>query len=351
MSLRYTLPGILARALPSDERDLADQSISKITIVVCNLYPFSATISKPGCTLADAVEEIDIGGVTLLRAAAKNHGRVCVLSDPADYDAFLNAWINGDVSQALRNRLALKAFEMTAKYDDAISGYFREQYASSPESQPLQRMVLRYGANPHQKPAQAFVAEGELPFKGVWLAFLPGSQYTSHVRRCSFMWFAWVHQSPGCAQLVCVGKGTPGGTGPPCGCFVQACFPRWCCSGYRAGRDRETGLWSRRPERASYGTRLCIRPSTRSVSQTEKNTGLTMCDVGADRMSSFGDFISLSAPCDLATAKIISREVSDGVIAPGYSPEALDVLKKKKAGKYCVLEVISPLHLYPIERY
>lgn len=63
--------------------------------------------------------------------------------------------------------------------------------------------------------------------------------------------------------------------------------------------------------------------------------------LGADRMSSFGDFIALSAPCDLATAKIISREVSDGVIAPGYSPEAFDVLKKKKGGKYCVLEVLA----------
>ena len=62
---------------------------------------------------------------------------------------------------------------------------------------------------------------------------------------------------------------------------------------------------------------------------------------GADRMSSFGDFIALSAPCDLATAKIISREVSDGVIAPGYSPEALDVLSKKKGGKYCVLQVCT----------
>ena len=60
---------------------------------------------------------------------------------------------------------------------------------------------------------------------------------------------------------------------------------------------------------------------------------------GADRMSSFGDFIALSAPCDLATARIISREVSDGIIAPGYADEALDVLKKKKAGKYCVLQV------------
>lgn len=65
---------------------------------------------------------------------------------------------------------------------------------------------------------------------------------------------------------------------------------------------------------------------------------------GADRMSSFGDFVALSAPCDLATAKIISREVSDGIIAPGYSAEALDVLKKKKGGKYCVLEVWITFH-------
>jgi phosphoribosylaminoimidazolecarboxamide formyltransferase / IMP cyclohydrolase len=142
--------------------------------VVCNLYPFASTISKPNCTLADAVEEIDIGGVTLLRAAAKNHARVSVLSDPADYSEFLDAWKagNGDVGQKMRNRLALKAFEMTSKYDDAISGYFREQYANAALPKDalagaVKTMTLRYGANPHQKPAQAFVSEGELPFKGI----------------------------------------------------------------------------------------------------------------------------------------------------------------------------------------
>ena len=98
-----------------------------------------------------------------------------MLSDPADYSEFLSAWKsgNGDVGQGIRSKLALKAFEMTAKYDDAISGYFREQYASSdlpPEklAGPVQRMALRYGANPHQKPAQAYVTEGELPFKSKW---------------------------------------------------------------------------------------------------------------------------------------------------------------------------------------
>ena len=165
--------GILARNIESDQKDLATQSISPISIVVCNLYPFTETIAKPNCTLADAVEEIDIGGVTLLRAAAKNHARVSILSDPADYPDFLAAWKagKGDVGQNLRSKLALKAFEATSQYDEAISGYFREQYASadlSPEAlaAPVQRLALRYGANPHQKPAQAYVTEGQLPFKG-----------------------------------------------------------------------------------------------------------------------------------------------------------------------------------------
>lgn len=145
-----------------------------ISIVVCNLYPFSSTISQPNCTLADAIEEIDIGGVTLLRAAAKNHNRVSVLSDPTDYTEFLEAWKvgNGDIGQNIRRKLALKAFEVTAKYDEAISGYFRGQYASAelPKEElagAVQRIALRYGANPHQKPAQAYVSEGELPFKGL----------------------------------------------------------------------------------------------------------------------------------------------------------------------------------------
>jgi phosphoribosylaminoimidazolecarboxamide formyltransferase / IMP cyclohydrolase len=168
--------GILARTIQSDEEDLKAQGISPISIVVCNLYPFTQTIAKPGCTIADAVEEIDIGGVTLLRAAAKNHARVSILSDPADYAAFLKAWTDGrgDVGQALRSALALKAFEQTAEYDGAISGYFREKYASGdlPKEQiagAIQRLPLRYGANPHQKPAQAYVTEGELPFTGACL--------------------------------------------------------------------------------------------------------------------------------------------------------------------------------------
>jgi phosphoribosylaminoimidazolecarboxamide formyltransferase / IMP cyclohydrolase len=195
---------------------LKTQGISPISIVVCNLYPFTSTISQPNCTLANAVEEVDIGGVTLLRAAAKNHERVSVLSDPADYSKFLEAWTKGkgDVGQNMRNSLALKAFEMTAKYDEAISGYFREQYASAelpPEklAGTVQRIALRYGANPHQKPAQAFVTEGELPFKGYLLSNFLLSSVLSYLFFFSSVRFAWIYQSLGCPEFICSSQRTP----------------------------------------------------------------------------------------------------------------------------------------------
>lgn len=101
--------------------------------------------------------------MTLLRAAAKNHARVSILSDPADYAGFLAELKSGSISEATRKSLALKAFTHTSDYDTAISGYFREQYASGE-----QIMRLRYGINPHQKPASVSVKHGKLPFKGVF---------------------------------------------------------------------------------------------------------------------------------------------------------------------------------------
>jgi phosphoribosylaminoimidazolecarboxamide formyltransferase/IMP cyclohydrolase len=166
--------GILARDIPSDQADLADNGISAITLVVCNLYPFVLQTQKPDCTLAGAIEEIDIGGVTLLRAAAKNHARTSIVCSPSDYDAVVAEWkAAGEVSAATRRGLALKAFEATKAYDEAIADYFRKMYASTDSDKDLiaaagvgyQRLPLRYGANPHQKPAQAFVENGELPIK------------------------------------------------------------------------------------------------------------------------------------------------------------------------------------------
>jgi phosphoribosylaminoimidazolecarboxamide formyltransferase/IMP cyclohydrolase len=302
--------GILARSIPSDEQDLKAQSISPISIVVCNLYPFTSTISKPDCTLADAVEEIDIGGVTLLRAAAKNHERVSVLSDPADYTEFLQSWQSGqgDVGQAMRSKLALKAFEMTSKYDEAISGYFREQYASAELAKeklagPVQRIALRYGANPHQKPAQAYVTEGELPFKV--LCGSPG--YINLLDALNS--YALVKELQQALDLP-----------------AAASFKHVSPAGAAVGLELDE------TEKKVYGVDDLKEHLTPLASAYARARG-------ADRMSSFGDFIGLSAPCDLATAKIVSREVSDGIIAPGYSKDALDVLSKKKGGKYCVLQI------------
>ncbi|KAI5121859.1 hypothetical protein M0805_001067 [Coniferiporia weirii] len=302
--------GILARSIPSDEQDLAAQQISPISIVVCNLYPFTDTVAKPDCTLPAAIEEIDIGGVTLLRAAAKNHARVSVLSDPRDYDEFLTAWTQGqgDVGQKLRSRLALKAFEATAAYDEAISGYFREQYASAGAlaeqlAGPVQRMSLRYGANPHQTQAQAYVKDGELPFKA--LVGSPG--YINLLDALnSYALVSELQEALGLPAAASFKHVSPAGAA--------------------------VGLELSDVEKQVYGVDDLKEPLTPLACAYARARG-------ADRMSSFGDFIALSAPCDLATARIISREVSDGVIAPGYSDEALEVLKKKKGGKYCVLQI------------
>lgn len=173
MNWKADIVGILSRDIPSDLADLATNSISPITLVVCNLYPFVLQTSKPDCTLAGAIEEIDIGGVTLLRAAAKNHARVSIISSPSDYTSILEEWKSkGSVSDETKRGLALKAFESTKSYDEAIADYFRKMYSSpGGEAQAgagvgYQRLGLRYGANPHQKPAQAFVEQGEMPVKG-----------------------------------------------------------------------------------------------------------------------------------------------------------------------------------------
>jgi len=119
--------GILARATDEDAVDLAKIKASYIHLVVCNLYPFQQTISKTEATLEDAIENIDIGGVTLIRAAAKNFVRVAVLTDPADYPVVLSELKNnGEISAETRRELANKAFAHTAAYDAAISSYLNQ---------------------------------------------------------------------------------------------------------------------------------------------------------------------------------------------------------------------------------
>ncbi|XP_053687900.1 LOW QUALITY PROTEIN: bifunctional purine biosynthesis protein ATIC-like [Sabethes cyaneus] len=291
--------GILARITDADMNDMKRQNFELVQIVVCNLYPFGLTVSKADVTVADAVENIDFGGVTLLRAAAKNHNRVTVLCDPSDYGKVLaEIKHNGDTTENTRQMLALKAFAHTAEYDNLISDYFRKQYSSG-----VSQLNLRYGMNPHQKPAQIFNIFGNLPLR--FLNATPG-----YINLCDAL-NGW--------QLV---RELKKSLGLPAATSFKHVFPAGAAVGVALTLDQ---------------AKLCMVDDLFD-SLTPLATAYARAR-GADRMSSFGDFVALSDTCDLVTFGVISREVSDGIIAPGYTEEALDLLKKKKNGAYCVLQI------------
>ncbi|KAI1715731.1 AICARFT/IMPCHase bienzyme domain-containing protein [Ditylenchus destructor] len=307
--------GILARETEEDMNDLRKNGFQPVAVVVCNLYPFKQCIQKPDCTLPDAIENIDIGGVTLLRAGAKNFQRVAVLSDPTDYTNFCEElqkahansgrqrMNNGPVvSLETRKLLALKAFEHTSSYDESITGYMRRQFnGGSPNGRRL--IPLRYGTNPHQsQEAELYSLQTDMPIKvlngapgyinildglNAWQLVAELTEATKLPAAASFK-----HVSPAGAAI-----GIPLNDAEAASCFVS-----------------DLGLDSKRPSLAAAYARAR----------------------GADRMSSFGDFIALSHRCDELTAKIISREVSDGVIAPDYDENALALLAKKKNGNYTI---------------
>ncbi len=147
--------GILARR-GVDDAALAAHGIGVIDLVVVNLYPFEATIARDGVTLHEAVEQIDIGGPCMVRAAAKNHRWVSVVVDPSDYDTVLKSFATaGAVTPELRHQLAAKAFVHTARYDSAIATYLADATNEEPMptvwGRPMTRVdALRYGENPHQ---------------------------------------------------------------------------------------------------------------------------------------------------------------------------------------------------------
>ncbi|HCM97666.1 MAG: hypothetical protein A2X25_07210 [Chloroflexi bacterium GWB2_49_20] len=115
--------GLLARPTEADHQQLLSLGWDYIDLVAVNLYPFEATIVNPGVTYAEVIENIDIGGVTLIRAAAKNHERVTLVCDPADYDAVLADLRSGGISAERRKQLAVKGFARTAQYDTTIHTY------------------------------------------------------------------------------------------------------------------------------------------------------------------------------------------------------------------------------------
>ncbi|CAP35252.2 Protein CBG17698 [Caenorhabditis briggsae] len=299
--------GILARDSESDRKDLETHNISFVSIVVCNLYPFKKTVQQSNCSVEEAVENIDIGGVTLLRAAAKNHERVSVICDPADYDNILSELKSGGTTRERRQLLALKAFEHTTSYDESISGFMRRRFAGNGE----RALPLRYGTNPHQKDdAELYIVEDEMPIK-----VLNGSPGYINILDGLNGW-----------QLV---KELSDATKMPAAASFKHVSPAGAAIGLPLNETESA---------CCMVSDLPIDPKKASLAAAYARAR------GADRMSSFGDFIALSEKCDELTAKIINREVSDGVVAPDYDPAALSLLAKKKNGNYCVLK-INPNYL------
>lgn len=154
--------GLLSRRNnPKDMEDIKKHGIDTIDLVVVNLYPFEETISRPGVTFAEAIENIDIGGPTMLRSASKNFQDVAVIVDPSDYEKIVDEMnsLNGDLSYRTRVELAKKVFRHTSKYDTIIADYFTEitgEEKTLPETLTMtfdRVSLLRYGENPHQKAA------------------------------------------------------------------------------------------------------------------------------------------------------------------------------------------------------
>ncbi|XP_065838680.1 bifunctional purine biosynthesis protein ATIC-like [Oscarella lobularis] len=296
--------GILARKNDSDAADMKRQGYRYVRVVVCNLYPFTETIAKEGIGVDEAVENIDIGGVALLRAAAKNHERVTVICSPSDYGDVIDVMSQSpdkDTTIEMRKNLAVKAFTHTALYDEAISDYFRRQY-----SQGVCQLPLRYGMNPHQKPAQLFTTDkAALPIKVL----------------CGSPGFINLLDALNAYQLV---KELKSATGLPAATSFKHVSPAGAAVGVPLTKEQAAVCMVER----MLDT---LSPLATAYARAR----------GADRMSSFGDFIGLSDVCDTSTAQLISKEVSDGIIAPGYEPAALEILSKKKGGNYCVLQIDS----------
>jgi len=265
--------GILADPSdPGHRRDLEEQGISPFQLVVCNLYPFAATASRATASPAEVVEQIDIGGPAMIRAAAKNHGAVCVVTDPAGYDEVAAAVEAGGTDLQLRRRYAGEAFFHTAAYDAAIVAWL-EAGDDLPEHLVLpllRRRHLRYGENPHQEAALYAEAgsrpwwEGMRQVQGKELSFNNIADAEAAWRLCG--------EFAGPAAVVVKHAN-------PCGAAeadaLEAAF---------------TGAWA------------------------------------GDSQAAFGGVVALSRPVDEATARQIAGRFIEVVVAPGLDEAAGAVL-------------------------
>ena len=278
--------GILARRpVPEHMAALAEHGIEPIDIVCVNLYPFEQTIAKPDCTFELAVENIDIGGPTMIRAAAKNHESVTVLVDPSDYTRVIEEIkATGAVSDATRLELAKKVFAHTARYDAAISNYLtsldeqKQRTKKFPDvftRQWVKVQDMRYGENPHQ--AAAFYRE-HVVAPGLLAGYtqLQGKELSyNNISDSDAAWEAVrSFAAPACVIMKHAN---------PCGAAIGA-----------------------------------------SVFEAYKKA------FSCDSKSAFGGIIAFNRPVDAATAEEISKQFAEVIIAPTYEADAVTVFGRKK---------------------
>lgn len=272
--------GILARRdVPEHMATLAEQGISTIELVCVNLYPFRQTIAKPGVTMEDAIENIDIGGPSMVRSAAKNWKDVTIVCDPSDYATVLDEIeSNGFTSDDTRLKLSAKAYTHTAEYDMMISTYMREK-AGLPEKLFLEfdiKQGLRYGENPHQA-AKFYTSAEKVPYSVAGAEQLNGKELSYNNIQDANAALSIVREFAG--QPFCVGLKHMN----PCGAAV--------------GKD---GLdaWQKAYE--------------------------------ADTVSIFGGIVATNCEVTAQMASAMKPIFLEIIMAPSFTPEALEILCSKK---------------------
>ncbi len=284
------------RGHPDDEEEVQRYAIPAIDLVACNLYPFVETVTAgDGASLVDALEQIDIGGPTMIRAAAKNHLAVIPLTDPGDYEGVLVALRKsggdvGGVDMAARTVLAARAFAHTAHYDSAIAEYMRPEEQPFPVqlTVPLTRVdELRYGENPHQRGAFYRLDSVRVPAEGVGALTQLHGKGLSHVN---------VLDADAAFQLVCDAP-------QPALAIIKHTNP--CC--FATGEVALAELYRR------------------ALMQ-------------GDAVSAYGGIVAINRPLDMALAAALreltspitgARMFFEIVVVPAYEPEALEHLRKK----------------------
>ena len=299
--------GLLCRYDDKDHlNEIDNYNIPKINGVIVNLYPFQETVKKYNDNLhsndiinQDIIENIDIGGVTLIRAAAKNYQHILTITNPSDYDYVIDNLTDNNLNKTF----AAKAFNHISIYDNAISNYFNDISQSSDQINRSHQISLnlKYGCNPYQKHAGIYTHNGNNPF-----TVLNGKCGYINIIDAIHSW-----------RLVKE---------------LSDCLDKPCAASFKHTSP------------AGVGT---SKPLSDILKQIYDVDGMELSPLAiafirarnSDPMSSFGDFIALSHTVDKSTASLIKRFISDGVVAPDYTEEAMEILKSKRSGNYLVLKV------------